>query len=162
MESLIALVQQSGSEVRRIHTDLRPPLLDDLGLITTISWFCREFEKIYSGIRIEKQISIKEKDVPESLKIVIFRILQEALNNVAKHAEAKLVKVSLNATKKKLKLVVEDKGQGFDYEYVRSPERSQRGFGLISMTERGELSGGTLVVDSGPGTGTIVKATWPI
>jgi PAS domain S-box-containing protein len=162
LESLIALAQRAGGEVRRIHADLRPSLLDDLGIISTVSWFCREFEKIYSGIRIEKQINIKEKDVPESLKIVIFRIMQEALNNVSKHAEAKLVTVSLNAMKKKLELVVEDTGQGFDYEYVRSPKRSQRGFGLISMKERVELSGGTLVVDSGPGTGTVVKATWPI
>jgi len=77
--------------VRRIHAELRPSLLDDLGLITTITWFCREFEEHYSGIQIKTAIDIEEADVFESLKIVIFRILQEALNNVAKHSKAETV-----------------------------------------------------------------------
>lgn len=75
------MVQLASEEVRQIHTNLRPSLLDDLGIMSTISWFCREFEKLYSAIRIEKQIHVEKQDVPESLKIVIFRILQEALNN---------------------------------------------------------------------------------
>jgi signal transduction histidine kinase len=109
-------------------------LLDDLGIIATISWFCREFERLYSDIRIEKEINIEEREVPDSLKTVIFRILQEALHNVAKHAKAGLVRVALT--------------------------KADDGFGLTSMKERAELSGGSFTIESTPGAGTTIRASW--
>ena len=75
--------------------DLRPSTLDDLGLIATISWFSREFEAIYTDIQIEKEIDVAENDIPLHLKTVIYRILQEALNNAAKHSRAKFVSISM-------------------------------------------------------------------
>jgi signal transduction histidine kinase len=160
LDALIPLVQNASAEVRRIHTDLRPSLLDDLGIIATISWFCREFEKLYSGLSIEKQISVQEKDVPENLKIVIFRILQEALNNVAKYGEADLVRVTLEGTDDQMKLVIEDNGQGFDLDQARSAKVFEGGFGLTSMKERAELSGGFFFIRSAKGKGTTVQASW--
>jgi signal transduction histidine kinase len=158
LEALIPVVQQASEEVRQIHTNLRPSLLDDLGIMSTISWFCRELEKVYSGIKIEKQMDMEEKEVPEPLKIVIFRVLQEALNNVVKHSKAALVRVFLKGRNGKLELVVEDNGQGFDVERRSSEKR----FGLTSMKERTELSGGAFVIESIRGAGTVVRATWPI
>ncbi|MDL1963045.1 MAG: histidine kinase [Deltaproteobacteria bacterium] len=91
LRGVIPLVQQAIEEVRRIHTDLRPSMLDDLGILATINWFCREFQMIYSNIRIEKQVAVQENEVPEPLKMVIFRVLQEAMNNIAKHSNADFV-----------------------------------------------------------------------
>ena len=160
LESLIPLVQQASDEVRRIHTDLRPSLLDDLGIVSTVSWFCREFEKLYSGIRIEKGIDIEESQVPEALKTAIFRVLQEALNNIAKHGNADHVKISLRGTDGQVKLAVEDNGQGFDVDLVLSEKSLSRGIGLTSMKERTELSGGSFSVESTRGAGTTVRASW--
>jgi len=161
LKALIPVVQQASEELRQIHTDLRPPLLDDLGVLTTISWFCREFEKLHSPLKIEKRVDMEEKDVPEAIKIVIFRVLQEALNNVAKHAKTKGLCVSLMAMDGQIELVVEDNGQGFDVERVRSTKRLGRGFGLTSMKERTELSGGIFALDSTLGVGTTIRASWP-
>jgi len=91
LEAIIPMIQESIEEVRRIQIDLRPPMLDDLGILATIGWFCREFQKVYSAIRIETQIDIQENEVSTPLKTVIYRVLQEALNNIAKHSRADLV-----------------------------------------------------------------------
>jgi signal transduction histidine kinase len=161
LEALIPVVQQASEEVRQIHTNLRPSLLDDLGIVMTVSWFCREFEKLYSGIRIEKAIQLEEKDMPERLKIVVFRILQEALNNVAKHASANLVRVSLKETSGQIELAIEDNGRGFDAKDL-SVMTPKEGFGLTSMKERTELSGGGFAIESEKGTGTTLRASWPL
>jgi PAS domain S-box-containing protein len=160
LEVLVPVVRQASEEVRRIHTDLRPTLLDDLGILTTISWLCREFEKLHEGMEIRKDLEIKEEEVPESLKIVIFRILQEALNNVAKYSKAGAVSVSLKIKGSLIELGITDNGQGFDAQQVRSARRLGRGFGLTSMKERTELSGGRFSVESKKGVGTILRATW--
>jgi signal transduction histidine kinase len=162
LEALVPLLQQLSDEVRRIHTDLRPSLLDDLGIVLTISWFCREFESLYSDIRIEKTINIEEKQIPDRFKIVIFRVLQEALHNVAKHSKAKHARVFLRGTDGHIELLVKDEGQGFDVEGLRSEKGLSAGFGLISMKERTELSGGAFSVVSSKGRGTAVRASWPI
>jgi signal transduction histidine kinase len=162
LEALVPFLQELSDEVRRIHTDLRPSLLDDLGIVLTISWFCREFESLYSDIRIEKAIDIEEEEVPDRFKIVIFRVLQEALNNVAKHSKAKLVRVFLRGTDGHIELIVKDEGQGFDVEEQRSEKELSAGFGLTSMKERTELSGGSFSVESSKGRGTSVRASWPV
>jgi signal transduction histidine kinase len=154
-------MQDTVEEVRRITMDLRPSTLDYLGILATITWFSREFQKTFSRIHVDRKISIEENDVPESLKIVIYRVLQEALNNVAKHSGADLVRVCLDKTDGNLELRVEDNGEGFEIEQALTVDTYERGFGLGSMRERTELSGGTLVIDSVQGRGTIVRASWP-
>lgn len=161
LQALVPVVRRASEEVRRIHTDLRPSLLDDLGIIATISWFCREFQGLYSGLRVEQRIDIEEKQVADSLKIVIFRLLQEALNNVAKYGKGDTVRVSLRKTEGHIELAIEDNGQGFDVEQVRSTKSLKGGFGLTSMKERTELSGGSFSIESVPGAGTLVRASWP-
>jgi PAS domain S-box-containing protein len=160
LEAMIPMVKNGIEEVRRICTDLRPSLLDDLGLLATISWFCREFQTIYSGIRIEKQINIKESEVPDILKTVIYRVLQEAFNNVAKHSKADLVCLYLRKTEGTIDLSIEDNGLGFDLEDAISAESSKRGLGLASMKERIEYSGGSFSIESIRGRGTIIRASW--
>jgi PAS domain S-box-containing protein len=161
MSSLIPMIQRAVEEVRRITMDLRPSTLDDLGLIATIGWFSREFQETYSDIRIEREINIEENEVPEPLKIVIYRVLQEAVNNVAKHSEANLIGVRLSKTDGKIELAVEDNGRGFEVEEALSVESSERGFGLGSMRERTEFTGGSLSIKAAKGAGTVVRASWP-
>ena len=162
LEAVISMVQNGIQEVRRIQMDLRPSTLDDLGILATISWFCREFQKIYSGIHIQQQIDIQEDKVPDPLKTIMYRVLQEALHNVAKHSQANHVRLSLRKTDSTLELAIEDNGQGFDLEDVLSVESSKRGIGLASMRERTELSGGSFALESSKGKGTIIRAVWKL
>jgi len=162
LEAVVPVAQEAVEEVRRISRNLRPSILDDLGILATISWLCREVETIYSGIRIEKQIDIEEHDIPDSLKIVMYRVLQESFNNIAKHSHATLVRLSLKGADGKIELAIDDNGVGFDVEQVLSGEQSKRGIGLASMRERAELSGGSFSVESHKGAGTTVRASWPL
>ncbi len=160
LETVIPMIRNAIEEVRRIQTALHPPILDDLGILPTLSWFCREYQKIYSGIEIERDIHIEENEVPDSLKTVIYRILQEAMNNVAKYSQATRVRLSLRKKDKEVELVVEDNGSGFDPQEILSEERDRRGFGLTSMRERTELSGGSFSIESEKGSGTRIRAVW--
>jgi PAS domain S-box-containing protein len=156
LESIISLTQNGIEESRRIQMDLRPSILDDLGILATIGWFTREFQKVYSQISVEKEIHIEEKDVPDPLKTAIFRVMQEAMNNISKHSRATLIQLSLGKRGDKIELMIRDNGMGFDLE------TSKRGLGLASMRERTELSGGFLTIESILGKGTTIRACWPI
>jgi PAS domain S-box-containing protein len=161
LETAVPVIQSAIEEVRKIQTDLRPSSLDDLGILATLAWFCREYQSIYSGISIEKQIKIQEDEVPDSLKTVIYRVMQEAMNNIAKHSKAGLVRLGLMKKEEKIELFIEDNGQGFELEAALSTETTGRGFGLTSMRERTELSGGSFSIKSIPGSGTSVHVIWP-
>ena len=160
LESVVPLAQNAVEEVRRISKNLRPAILDDFGIVATVSWLCQEFETIYSRIGVEKEIDIEESEVPDVLKIVIFRISQEALNNIAKHSQANRVRLSLKKGDSVVELTISDNGTGFDVAQVLSDELPERGLGLASMRERATLSGGTFFIESQKGTGTTVRASW--
>jgi PAS domain S-box-containing protein len=160
LKGLVSMAQEAVEEVRRISKNLWPAILDDLGLLTTISWFCREFGEMYPGIRIETEMDVEEGGVPAPLKIVIYRILQEATNNIARHSHADRVQISLKEAEDRLELTVRDNGVGFDVEQAASAQGLDRGLGLASMKERTELSDGTFIIDSQPGSGTAVRASW--
>ncbi len=162
LETLIPIIQDTIEEARRIQADLRPPLLDDLGIIATFSWFCRRFETIYSGIKVEQAITIREEDVPDHLKIALFRITQEAMNNIAKYAKTDLVYLELRKVDSTIELSISDKGEGFDLESLSSRTISKKGLGISSMRERIEFSGGSFSIHSVKGKGTVVRAVWPI
>jgi PAS domain S-box-containing protein len=162
LKSVIPIVQGAIEEARRIQMNLRPSMLDDLGILATIRWFCRQFESTYSKIRISQSIKIEEHEVPGSLRTVIFRVLQEGLNNVAKHSVAKTVLLSLRKTDQAIELVIQDNGQGFDLSKAQAPDSTTHGLGLESMRERTELSGGSFQIESTVGKGAIIRARWPI
>lgn len=162
LETLLPIVRDTIREVRRISRDLRPSLLDDLGILITLDWFCREFQAVYTTIKVLKEIAIDEEEIPAPLKIIVFRIVQEALNNVAKHSGATTVRLSLASSGREIRLMIRDDGRGIDLEKDAAKEPSERGLGLASMRERTELLGGSFSVDSAPGGGTVICATWPI
>lgn len=163
LEAIIPRMQQAIEEVRRISMDLRPSMLDDLGLLATLRWFCREFQQDYSGIAIDLQLEAQEADIGRALKLITFRIVQEALNNVAKHAGADTVVIHLSRADDKIELDIVDHGVGFDPGEIAT-KRSRRtgGAGLLSMRERAEYSGGAFSVTSIKGSGTRIHITWPI
>ena len=162
LEKVIPIIQGTIEEARRIQMSLRPSVLDDLGILATINWFCRQYESVYPSIRVTKEIEIQEDEVPDSLKIVIYRVLQEALNNVAKHSKASVVLLFLRKTGHAMELAIQDRGQGVNLEEAYSRKGAPRGLGLDSMRERTELSGGVFSIESSKGAGTVIRATWPL
>jgi PAS domain S-box-containing protein len=161
LNRLILLIGESCNECRRIQTDLRPPILDDLGLAAALSWHLRNFEETYPHIRIERKIAVEEADVPATLKSTIYRLAQEALNNVAKHAEATLVFFSLKGSSKGIDLAIADNGLGFDVDEILGEREGRPGLGLKSMRERVGLTGGAFEIRSARGKGTTILASWP-
>ncbi len=161
IQQLINVTENTIQEARRIMSDLRPSMLDDLGILKTLDWFCREFQQLHPGIHIERAIEIAEDEIPDPLKIIIFRLVQEALHNIAKHSRAEYVTLALGGSEEMITLVVEDNGDGFATQGAPWDESLRRGLGLTSMRERTELSGGRFTLESTVGEGTIVKAEWP-
>ena len=156
---LSTAMEQAIDDSRRIMSDLRPAMLDDLGIVATIGWFCRRFGDIYADIAVEKDIRLDESEVPEKLKIIIFRIIQEAMNNSAKHSGAGKICLRLSCEGGSIQLDISDDGIGFDRAAV--PSSGQRAkFGLTSMRERAEQSGGKFVIESSRGIGTKISVDW--
>ena len=161
--NVIPKLQDAIEEVRRISMDLRPSLLDDIGTLATLSWFCRQFQHVYESMRIELRLDIKESDIPPPLKVAIFRIVQEAMNNCAKYSSASRIHISLINTESEIELAVEDDGQGFDYAEACTRIKSLGGgMGLVSMRERAEFSGGMFSMESATGKGTSMRVVWPL
>ena len=161
LEKIISHVDEAISESRRISANLRPSLLDDLGLLATLAWFCREFGKLYPDIQIEKQLDVAEDEIPEMLKVVVYRVLQEAMNNVAKHSDAKRVRLHLVKRHNRIELDVADNGCGFDPEEKFSEKLTVGGFGLLGMRDRTILCDGKFEILSEKGKGTTVHISLP-
>jgi signal transduction histidine kinase len=161
LEQAIPTLQRSIEETRSIYTGLRPPMLDDLGLLATIDWLRREFVKLYPGIHLEVQAAIEEEEIPEYMKACMFRIAQESLNNAAKHSKAEWVDLSLAKNGNNIDLTVADDGIGMDLgRFTHTPYAKT--LGLTGMRERAELTGGSFRIESAPGAGTSVRASWPM
>lgn len=159
--SIVAMVQEAIEEVRRVYTGLRPSMLDNLGILATLSWACQEFHEMHAAIRVEKRVEINEEEIPDTLKIVVYRILQEALNNIARHSRADLADISLRKENKKIVLSIRDNGCGFDLREVLSQRKLKHSLGLVSMKERTELAGGSFLIESAPQRGTTITCVWP-
>jgi PAS domain S-box-containing protein len=155
-DRIVSLIQACSVNVRRIMGDLRPSMLDDLGLLHTLNWHCNEFQKTYSHIGVYCITKVNEEQIPDPLKIVIYRIIQEGLNNVAKHSKADTVTICLENLDGVLSLNIADNGQGFDLLEV--PD----GMGLSIMRGRTEQSQGIYLIDSVFGNGTKIHCTWPL
>jgi signal transduction histidine kinase len=159
---LIPLIQDAIEEVRNIYMGLRPSILDDLGVIAAINWFCRNFQDAYPHIRIQHTIDVAESEIPDALKIAIFRTMQGGLSNVAMHSQADHVCISLLKKNATVEFHIQDNGTGFHPEEVFAVSRSGKGIGLSSMKERAMLAGGSFDVQTGRGSGTLIQTFYPI
>lgn len=162
LRRLIPKVKEALGEVRRVAMDLRPSILDDLGILATLSWFFREFGTVCRDMEVEKDFGIEEESVPVPLKITIFRIIQEATSNIVKHAHASRIRVSLKKAGDALHLSIEDDGVGFDAAETANYCPLDKGLGLLSMKERAKLSGGHYELASAVGQGTRISVSWPL
>jgi signal transduction histidine kinase len=156
IRDLIDMLDATVKSVRRISSELRPNLLDNLGLPAAIEWHLKEFEK-RSGMKIIFNEPEEELNVPHSIKNCMFRIFQESLTNVARHAEAKKVKVELLQKNDELILRIEDDGKGFDKEKAAEKQT----LGILGMRERATMMGGNYEINSVPGKGTTVTVVLP-
>jgi PAS domain S-box-containing protein len=160
LETIIARAREVMENTKRIQKNLRPLVLDNLGLIPAIRSLCREFEQTHPDIAITPNLELNE-EVSESMRIAIYRICQEALNNIARHSGARAASLSLTKRSSNIELVIGDEGHGFDIEEALKAGEVRQGIGLFSMRERCELAGGSFSLLSSTGEGTIVSACWP-
>ena len=153
------LSSDSLRELQRIISDLRPAHLDDLGLSATLRWYANRLQEM-SHLNVKVDISGEEHLLDEAVKIAIFRIIQEALNNIIKHSRATAVTVNLVYTEESARILVRDNGLGFDMDAVKN-RAGRVSLGLSGMSERAALLGGTVEVHSRPNYGTEVEALIP-
>lgn len=162
LRELKKVVRESLKGVRRIIYDLRPMSLEDLGLVPTMKKYIDNFS-LEAGIDVSFKQRGEYKIIEDkNLALTIFRVVQEALNNVRKHSEAKTAVIRMEFTSLGVAVKISDKGKGFDTSLLKI-EKDDRsgGFGLLSMNERIELLNGTMKVTSQPGKGTIVSVVLP-
>ncbi|HET9496338.1 MAG TPA: GAF domain-containing protein [Chloroflexia bacterium] len=162
LERLRVSASDTVRELQGIIYDLRPSLLDDLGLVPALRWYADE--RLQSrGVDVTIEMSGEATRLPSEVETALFRIAQEAVTNIGKHADARHVRIALQVEAGQVVMTVEDDGVGFTPASVLSPrERSaEGGFGLLGMQERTVLLGGTLSVSSAPGKGTRLHATIP-
>ena len=162
MKELVAAVRTTLEETQRITKNLHPSILDDLGLMAAIRGQCQEFQKFFPEIHIHLEAEAEDGDIPGAKKVLIFRVLQEALNNVAKHSGAENVRISLRTLADRVELRIEDNGMGFDPASIKGSPKRDRGLGIESMRERTDLFGGSLKIHSAPQGGTRIEAIWPL
>jgi PAS domain S-box-containing protein len=146
--------------VRRFSRDLRPPVLDDLGLLPALKWLATALEEQHS-VAANIRVLGEQHRLPDEAELALFRIAQEALNNVRKHSGASAVEVTVDFRGGGITMVVADNGSGYEIPSSTSDLAASGKLGIIGMQERARLLGGTLVVNSEPGTGTRVLVTVP-
>ena len=149
------LVVETLQDVRRLAVELRPSVLDDFGLVAALENLSSSFAE-QTGIAVDFGTALGEQRVPAEVETALYRIVQESLTNVVKHARARRVSIALTRMEGSVKAVVEDDGQGFD------PASADGGHGLVGMRERLALLGGRLRIESRPGSGTTIAADVPI
>ncbi len=159
VQELRKLTSNTLDEIRRIALQLRPKILDDLGLESALSWQVENYSRAYAT-QINLQVTGLEGRLPSDLELVLYRVVQEALTNVAKYAHAKHISITLTGDKNNLELKVSDDGEGFEASML--PVDAPHGLGLLGMRERLMMVGGKLTVSSEPGKGTQIIAQIPL
>jgi PAS domain S-box-containing protein len=156
------LANQVSKEVRTLATQLRPPALDDLGLHNALTAYIGEWSKTSRITSDFHGDSIINHRLPAVIETTVYRIIQEALANVLKHAQAKIASVIVDYREHCLRAIVEDDGCGFEADAVMSVQAAERRLGLLGMQERATLVGGTLNIESSPSVGTTVLLLIPL
>lgn len=156
-QAMHGLIDATVASVRRIAADLRPVMLDDLGPVPAIEWLINEFKKRY-GIDVVMHLHQHDFDFNAAGGTALFRIVQEALTNVARHAEAKLVTVQLTREENQCVVRISDDGKGVEHDAIHK----DRSFGLLGIRERTRLFGGTVSIDTAPGRGFSMMVSMPL
>lgn len=161
LQRILPNVKGALEDVRRIAMNLRPSILEDLGVLATLSWFLREYSSVYQSIAIAQAIEVREDDIPDAVKLPLFRIVQEAFNNVAKHSRATHVCLRLRKEGGMLHLRIDDDGVGFDPNEVAVRKGLLRTLGHAGMLDRVRMTDGNLAIDTAPSAGVRIAVVWP-
>lgn len=161
LRALKSLAEGMLNNIHRIISDLRPSLLDDLGLFHAINWCCEQRLKPV-GIKYETNIAGLEQRFPSPVETALYRIVQEAITNIIRHAKATEVAIDVAFDKNQLILRVEDNGCGFEKELFTNADSSSKSLGLWGMKERVNALKGTIDLETSPGCGTVITVTVPV
>jgi two-component system, NarL family, sensor histidine kinase DegS len=161
LEDVRSRAVESLEQVRRYVQDLRPRILDDLGLSASLEWMADDMQKNH-GIKTAVSVKPTERAVPVDVQLLLFRIAQEALSNVRRHAKARSAAITLELKSDSIRMVVSDDGRGFKMPPQIEDLASAGHLGIMGMTERAKLLDGNLEVVSHPGKGTSVITTVPL
>jgi signal transduction histidine kinase len=156
-DAMCRLIDSTMHLIRRISTGLRPEILDEMGLVAAFEWQAQEFQK-RMGIRCRLKLPKEQVELDRELSTAVFRIFQEILTNIARHAKASGVSANLSISDKLLQLKVVDDGVGI----TESQIRGHKSLGLLGMQERAQLFGGEVNIRGVPGRGTTVAVSIPM
>lgn len=161
ISELKIMTMHAMDNLRQFVSDLRPSLLDDMGLVPAVRWLAKEYKE-RGGFEVEVQVVGNKRRLPAQIETVLFRIAQEALNNIARHAQATRVCILLNFIDGSALLSVEDNGKGFIVEKILGARSERRAWGLLGMQERLALVGGKFSIESSLGKGTQLTVEVPL
>jgi signal transduction histidine kinase len=161
LEDAKGLTAQTLQSVRSLASGLRPSVLDDLGLGPALEWQARQFSR-RTGILVEVVTEDISDELPEAYRTCLYRVVQEALTNCARHSEAGQIRIAMKTQDDRLCLAVQDDGKGFLDLKMRSPDAFGAGLGLVGIEERVHELGGAVELHSHPGQGTLLKVSIPL
>jgi signal transduction histidine kinase len=162
LEKIVTHLSEAINETRKISRDMRSHSMDDFGLKPALVERIQNFKKLYPGIEVAFQIGIEEQDIAADTKTVLYRVVEEALENVGKHSEATKVRINLTVHENQIHLEFADNGSGFDRKKVLSEPGSGTGYGLHSMRERVEICKGKIHLRSKSDAGTTIGVSIPL
>jgi signal transduction histidine kinase len=161
-EYLMETISQLGHDIRGFTSELRPDMLDDLGLVETLSWYVKKQASEHPLLHFDfSAVGIKQR-LPADIEITLYRVCQEALNNIVKHANANQVRVNLTYSHPLIILTIRDDGEGLPDPKRENPDENSGGLGLLGMRERLAAVGGSFELSSMPGEKTTVRAMIPV
>lgn len=157
LDAIVTTIQSAIHNVSAMALDLRPPSLDDLGVIATIGWYCRKFQSLHPEIHLDLEIKLEENDVPQALKIILYRITQEMLDNLAKNALTNHIAIQLNKLDG-ISLTIEDSGQM--YKPLEAISKKDKRIWRYAIEERAVLSGGSVFHELEAPAKNRIRFTW--
>lgn len=160
--SIIPRIQQLIDEIHNISKNLHPSILHDIGFTAAINAFCRETQESFKSIKINLHLHTSDGDIPDKLKIVLYRVIQEGVINSAKHAVPDTINVELFKRSDSIELKINDDGKGFDVKALERNQIQPKGIGLKTLRDRADIYGGSFLLESTIGQGTRLQFIWPI
>jgi signal transduction histidine kinase len=161
LDTGIEMLQGAMQEILQIAMRLRPPGLDDFGILSTLKWYMREFQGLFSRIRLETEFDIEEDQIPGPLKVVVYRIVEESCYDIAKNTSSDRIRVKLGGPDGGVALTIEDNGGAYHPRGTPRGQTTNREVGLATAQERTALSGGSFSFETNEWGGMTLCASWP-
>ena len=160
--SIIHRIQKLIDEIHIISKNLHPSILHDIGFTAAIYAFCRETQESFKSIKINLDLHTSDGDIPDKLKILLYRVIQEGVINSAKHAVPDTINIELFKRLDSIELIINDDGKGFDVNALEQDQTKPKGIGLKTLSDRADIYGGSFLLESTIGKGTTLQFIWPI